>query len=230
MVYNVPPEETEPVMTSHINGTTEEILARYCVTELCKGWPVYRDASEWKNYRSLFAKEGAYVWTTWSGGLPIEKFIEVSIKGRANGDFIMHRENGTLANVNLATQRGLGKMKATITQRFTIQGIAVDVECDCRFIFFCKIEEGAWKAQYVKLFYEKDRVVPVDGKTVPHFPKEELDKYTEGYQYLAAAQNSLGHPILNDLPNAGNQGFFDMYKAMADWLQGQEINLFWEKK
>ena len=64
MVYNVLPEESEPVVTNHINGNTEEILARYCITELCKGWPVYRDASEWQNYRSLFTKEGAYVWTS----------------------------------------------------------------------------------------------------------------------------------------------------------------------
>lgn len=230
MVYNVPPEESEPVVTSHINGSTEETLARLCVTELCKGWPVYRDASEWQNYRSLFTKENAYVWTTWSGGLSIEDFIAVSIKGRANGDFIMHRENGTLANVNLAKQRGIGKMKATITQRFSMKGIPIDVECDCRFIFFCKIEDGEWKAQYVKLFYEKDKVVPVNGKDVPEFPQAELDKYTEGYKYLAVAQNSLGHPILNDLPNANNKGWYDMYKSMADWLQGKEINLFWEKK
>lgn len=140
----------------------------------------------------------------------------------------MHRENGTLANVNLAKQRGVGKMKATITQRFTIQGIPVDVECDCRFIFFCKIENGEWKAQFVKLFYEKDKMIAVDGKTVPTFPQEELDGYTEGYKYLAAAQHSLGHKILNDLPNAMNQGFKDMYTAMADWLQGKEIDLFWE--
>ena len=63
-MYNVPPEESEPVVTNHINGSTEEILARYCITELCKGWPVYRDASEWKNYRSLFTKEGAHVFTS----------------------------------------------------------------------------------------------------------------------------------------------------------------------
>lgn len=230
MVYNVPPEESEPIVTNHINGSTEETIARLCITELCKGWPVYRDASEWQNYRSLFTKKDAYVWTTWSGGLSIEDFIAVSIKGRANGDFIMHRENGTLANVNLSTQRGIGKMKATITQRFAMKGIPIDVECDCRFIFFAKIEDGEWKAQYVKLFYEKDKVVPVNGKDVPDFPKEELDKYTEGYKYLAVAQNSLGHPILNDLPNAGNKGWFDMYKAMEDWLQGKEINLFWEHK
>jgi hypothetical protein len=121
-------------------------------------------------------------------------------------------------------------MKATITQRFTIQGIPVDIESDCRFIFFCKIEDGEWKAQFVKLFYEKDKMIPVDGKTVPNFPKEELAKYTEGYQYLAVAQNSLRHPILNDLPNANNKGWYDMYAAMADWLQGKEIDLFWEHK
>jgi len=232
MVYNVPPEESEPVVTSHINGSADETIARLQITELCKGWPVYRDASEWKNYRSLFAKEGAYVWTTWSGGLTIEKFIEVSIKGRANGDFIMHRENGTLANVNLSKSRGIGKMKATITQRFTIKGVPIDVECDCRFIFFALLQDGEWKAQYVKLFYEKDKAIPVDGQTMPEgvFVKEELEKYTEGYKYLAVAQNSLGHPILNDLPNAGNKGWYDMYKAMADWLQGEEINLFWEHK
>jgi hypothetical protein len=64
MVYNVLPEEAEPKQTNHINGSTEEILARYCITELCKGWPVYRDASEWANYRSLFTKEGAHVFTS----------------------------------------------------------------------------------------------------------------------------------------------------------------------
>ena len=64
MVYNIPPEESEPVVTNHINGSQEETIARLCITELCKGWPVYRDASEWQNYRSLFAKDGAYVWTS----------------------------------------------------------------------------------------------------------------------------------------------------------------------
>lgn len=48
---------------SHINGSPENLLDRFAVSELCKGWPVYRDASEWKNYRSLFCKE-AMVWTS----------------------------------------------------------------------------------------------------------------------------------------------------------------------
>lgn len=121
-------------------------------------------------------------------------------------------------------------MKATITQRCTIQDIPVDIDCDCRFIFFCKLEDGNWKAQYVRLFYEKDKVVPVDGRTVPEFSKDALAKHTPGYQYLAAAQHALGHEILEGLPDACNEGFFKMYDAMADWLEGKDVDLFWDKK
>lgn len=76
MVYNITEKETEPVRTNHINGTTEETLARYQITELCKGWPVYRDASEWQNYRNLFTKKDAYVFTSTScpRDLPIPRF------------------------------------------------------------------------------------------------------------------------------------------------------------
>ena len=72
MGYNITEKETEPVQTSHINGSTEEVLARYMITELCKGWPVYRDASEWQNYRSLFTKKDAYVFTSKCCSSPVE--------------------------------------------------------------------------------------------------------------------------------------------------------------
>lgn len=57
------PEDPLRDTYSHINGTAQERTDRFLVSELCKGWPLYRDASEWKNYRSLFADE-ATVWTS----------------------------------------------------------------------------------------------------------------------------------------------------------------------
>jgi hypothetical protein len=48
-------------------------------------------------------------------------------------------------------------------------------------MFFCKLENKDWKVQYLKLCYEKDKVVPIDGNTVAGFPKEELAKHTPGY-------------------------------------------------
>ncbi|KAL2255995.1 hypothetical protein VTK26DRAFT_2376 [Humicola hyalothermophila] len=253
---------------SHINGTAEELLDRLAVAELCKGWPVYRDASEWKNYRSLFTDD-ATVWTTWSGPQHVDDFIAISKAGKEQGVFIMHRECGTLVELNPARGRAIGKMKATITHRFTFlppnnnnnnnnnnsssdsdsskappTPAEFDVDCDCRFIFFCEkqprpraapgaaasAQPFAWKARYVKLFYEKDKVVPVDGVTAPAFAPAELAPYPAGYRHLGAAQARLGYAIDVHLPTAGGALFGRMYGEMEKWLEGGEVDLFWEEQ
>jgi len=158
--------------------------------------------------------------------MDIDEFIEVSKKGRANGDFIMHRECGTLVDLNKARDRAVAKMKTTITQRFIQGGVTFDVDCDNRFIFFCQKEtskatgQTGWKARYYKVIYEKDRVVPVDGKNAPVFTDEEIGIYPEGYKYLGAAQARLGHKVLTDLPTMDNEGLTRMYQAMNTWLEG----------
>ncbi|GJC81100.1 PEP2-like protein NECHADRAFT_97050 [Colletotrichum liriopes] len=212
---------------SHIGGTPTELLDRLAVSELCKGWPVYRDAGEWANYRSLFTKDA------YSGAQPINDFIRISIEGNKTGAFIMHRECGTLVELNPETNRAVGKMKATITQRFTHpDGFEYDVDCDCRFIFFCEKEEAdtaeagdgrsGWKAAYVKLIYEKDKVVPVDGTLAPVFGDEVLAKYPAGYKYLGAAQSTLGYEIDTQLVTGHNLGSCEkMYRSMESWLEGE---------
>jgi len=71
-------EKTQKHMTatawSHINGSPQEILDRYCVAELCKGWPVYRDAAEWDHFRHLFAEGGAWVFTSMSY-IPVPTYL-----------------------------------------------------------------------------------------------------------------------------------------------------------
>lgn len=163
----------------------------------------------------------------------------------------MHRECGTLVELNSRNRRAIGKMKATITHRFSFNaanGAAAtngttsagshdvaaefDVDCDCRFIFFCEKDgaTGAWKAKYVKLFYEKDKVVPVDGHQAPRFSKEELARYPQGYRYLGAAQARLGYDIDLQLPTPSNQLWDRMYGEMEKWLDGGAVDLFWEHK
>ena len=62
-MYNITAKETQPTSWLHLNGTPDQILDRLCVSELIKGWPVYRDASEWHNLRDCFARD-AYVFTS----------------------------------------------------------------------------------------------------------------------------------------------------------------------
>jgi hypothetical protein len=141
----------------------------------------------------------------------------------------MHREAGTLVDLNLPRNRAVGKMKTTITQRFNLDGVCFDIDCDNTFIFFCLRKDEEWKAKYYKVFYAKDKVVPVNGFSVPKFSNDELNKYPEGYRYLGAAQAKLGHMIDMALPTFRNEYFSKMYEAIEDWLDGKEIDLFWEK-
>ena len=97
-------QPTLPSNSRSINGSPEQVLERAKLRELCEGFPCvrprcdaslcssrqHRDASEWSKFRALFAAEHAYVpghcattrlnaqvWTTWSGGIPVDDFIEV---------------------------------------------------------------------------------------------------------------------------------------------------------
>lgn len=88
------------------------------------------------------------MYTTWTGRISIEDFIETSKDGMDSGASIMHRVHGS--SVDLAGNRAVVKMKATISQRFalppdrfvfslnsvksslTSRSILVDAESDCR--------------------------------------------------------------------------------------------------
>jgi len=161
----------------------------------------------------------------------------VSKDGKAAGAWIQHRECGTLVELNPSTRRAVGKMKATITQRFHDKetGIDYDVDCDCRFLFFCEREDdprsdqAGWKTHYVKLIYDKDKVVPVDGKNVPVFHESELKGIPVGYQYLGAAQARLGYKIDGLLSTVQDKESWDrIYRCMELWLDGKDPELFWE--
>jgi hypothetical protein len=138
----------------------------------------------------------------------------------------MHRENGTLVDLNESTGRAVAKMKVTITQRFHQQGVVFDVDCDCRFMHFAlRQETGEWRIRWYKEVYEKDKVVLVDGEHWPKWEREEVEKYPEGYRYLGAAQARLGHKVLTDLPTLSNGGDLRMYGAIRRWLEGGEAEL-----
>ncbi|KAE9389460.1 hypothetical protein BT96DRAFT_1003224 [Gymnopus androsaceus JB14] len=131
----------------------------------------------------------------------------VILFGKAKGDFIMHRECGTLVDLNPATNRAIGKMKT----------------------------EKGWKAQWYKVFYIRDKLVMV-GPPTPDateklaklFSKDSLERAISIWPLHNTGD--IGHPIEMKLPTWRNDYYHyyhKMYKCMGDWLEGKDIDLEW---
>jgi hypothetical protein len=154
------------------------------------------------------------------------------------GAFIMHRCHGTTTDISPDGLRAVTKMKATITQRFLIDGCEVDAESDCRFCFFWQKETegemaGEWRARFVRHWYEKDKLIPVDPRKVPRLDDDKLKGFPTGYRYLAYCQEETmevnvkrdmpGHRREPDTPSGGKHD--ELYWQCKKWVEGEDVHI-----
>ncbi|KAH7025354.1 putative pathogenesis associated protein Pep2 [Macrophomina phaseolina] len=226
------PAGTRPAHAIRNNGPDGLALERFKLRELAEGWPCYRDACEWENFASIF-HPGAFVYTTWTGRVPITKFIELSKAGMDGGAFIMHRCYGITTDITPEGTRAITKMKACITQRFELDGCEVDAECDSRFCFFFEKADGRWGARFVRHWYEKDRLIPVNPSKVPKVDEKRLAGFPAGYRCLAYCQEVvLGLDVLKDMPGhrrevgtVNGEKHDELYVLAKRWLDGEETTV-----
>lgn len=159
--------------------------------------------------------------------------MAASKAGMDKGAFIMHRCHGVTTDITPDATRAVTKMKATITQRFTIDGCEVDAEADCRFCFFFEKANGRWGARFVRHWYEKDKLLPVNPNKIPRINDEKLNSYPEGYKCLAYCQElTMGVTVLRDMPGhrrhvgtvCGEKHDL-LYRLSKDWLDGKTIDV-----
>jgi hypothetical protein len=150
-----------------------------------------------------------------------------------NGTFVLHRIHGSTTDINASATLAVTKMKATITQRFVIDGCEVDAESDCRFCYFWSKhpETGNWGANYIRHWYEKDKLIPVDPRRVPRLDDDKLRGYPTGYRYLAYCQEAtMGVKVKVDMPghnreknNNGEMHDLLYWQAKA-WVEGEQVD------
>lgn len=154
-----------------------------------------------------------------------------------SGAFIMHRVHGSTTDINASATRAVTKMKATITQRFSLDGVQVDAESDCRFCFFFERADTTtrahadWAARFVRHWYEKDKLIPVDPSKVPVLDGEKLGIYPQGYRYLAYCQEAvMGVQVKLDMPGHLREGdsvcgraHDELYWQCKRWVEGEDV-------
>ena len=148
------------------------------------------------------------------------------------GTFVLHRVHGSTTEINPTATRAVTKMKAAITQRFTIDGCVVDAESDCRFCYFWSKDLATenWGADCVRHWYEKDKLIPVDPRKVPRLDDERLKRYPTGYKYLAYCQEeTMGVKVMMDMPghirekNRNGEMHDALYLQAKAWVDGDTV-------
>lgn len=155
----------------------KNLLQRLAIREIIENWVLYRDAGDWERFRTVWHEDG-YMMATWFQGTH-EEFAAISKAGMEKGVNILHFLGG--CTIDIARNRAIAQTKMSIAQRAPVDGVLCDVLCVGRFYDFLEKRKGRWGIVLRRLFYEKDRIDPVDPSQALKLNPEILKRYPVGY-------------------------------------------------
>ena len=192
---------------------------RTAIIQVVHDWAIWRDAGDWERFRTVWHDDG-WMSATWFQG-PASQFIEVSRAGFEKGVSILHFLGGS--SVELAGARAIAQTKMTISQRSSLDGVAVDVVCTGRFYDFFENRAGRWAIVRRQPIYEKDRLDPLDPAARLQLDAALLARFPEGYRHLAYLQTRLGFQVKPDMPQLRGPEVERLYAQGRAWLEGANI-------
>ncbi len=195
---------------------SEELVDRLAIRDLVENWAVWRDACDWKRFRTVWHDDGV-MQATWFQGTA-DEFIAVSESGFQKGVRILHFLGGT--SIELNGHRAIAQTKMTISQRAEVEGVLCDVVCTGRFYDFIEIRDGKWGLVLRQPIYEKDRLDPVDPTQAPKLDPQVLASFPEGYRHLAYLQAGIGYKVKPDMPGLYGPEVEALYARGDTWLAG----------
>jgi hypothetical protein len=190
---------------------------RLAIRELIENWVVWRDAGDWKRFRTVWHDDGRMMATWFQGSA--DEFIRVSREGRDRGVNILHFLGGM--SIDVAGERAVAQTKMTISQRAEVEGVRCDVVCTGRFYDFLEFRQGRWGIVLRQPIYEKDRIDPIDPAATLVLDAALLASFPEGYRHLAYLQTRIGYTVKRDMPGLKGAEVEALYKRGAAWLGGE---------
>ncbi len=158
---------------------------------------------------------------TWFQGTATE-VARVSREGMEKGVSILHFLGGS--TIDVARSRAIAQTKMTISQRAPVHGVVCDVVCAGRFYDFFEKRKGRWAIVLRRLFYEKDRMDPVDPSKTVTLDAKLLDRFPSGYRHLAYLQSNLGFNVKTNMPGLSGPDAEALYRHGERWLAGKPID------
>jgi hypothetical protein len=198
----------------------KDLLDKLTIREVVENWVLYRDAGDWERFRTVWHDDG-YMMATWFQGTH-EEFAAISKAGMEKGVNILHFLGG--CTIDIARKRAIAQTKMTIAQRAPVEGVLCDVLCAGRFYDFLEKRKGKWGIVLRRLFYEKDRIDPVDPSAKLKLDPTILKRYPVGYQHLAYLQAGLGFPVKTNMPGLRGPDADRLYALGKAWLGQKKMD------
>lgn len=192
---------------------------KLALQELIENWGLYRDARDWKRFRTLWHDEGRMM-ATWFQGTA-DEFIKVSQDGYDRGARIWHFFGGH--TVDIKGKRAIVQSKMTTTQRGMVENVLCDVVCTGRFYTFAEKRKGRWGVVLLQPIYERDRIDTVDPSAKLKLYKKLLGGFPVGYRHLAYLQTRAGYKVKNDMPGLDGPELAALYRRGEGWLAGKKL-------
>jgi hypothetical protein len=199
----------------------KDLEERLLIREVIENWAIWRDSMMWDRFRTVWHPEGQ-MWATWFQG-PYEEFIRVNKEGYARGVRIVHLLGGS--SIDIQGKRAVAQTKMTISQRAPVEGVLCDVACIGRFYDFLEKRKGRWGLVLRRLFYEKDRLDPIDPAATLKLDQALLDRFPVGYRHLAYLQTKVGYKVKEDMPGLDGPEADALYAWGTAWLKGKPLPL-----
>jgi hypothetical protein len=213
-------ERRAPLMAVAASPRSEKTLhERLAIREVIDNWVLYRDSGDWERFKSVWHDEG-YMMATWFQGT-FHEFIRVNKEGWEKGVSILHFLGGT--TIDLAGNRAIVQTKMTISQRAPVHDVICDVNCVGRFYDFFEKRKGKWAIVLRRLFYEKDRMDPVDPSKSLTLDANLLNRFPVGYRHLAYLQTNIGYKVKTDMPGTKGPQADMLYALGKRWLAGDAM-------
>ncbi len=186
--------------------------------ELVHAWGFARDQGKWDDLLAIF-HPGGEIAVSWFRG-PYPEFVAHCRRNFGKGSEAKHLLWPARVAVNGA--RATAETSVAILVRQTIEGIAVDLNSNGRFLDRLERRDGVWRMIERAALYEKDRLDPVEPS--PKFDAlmagADAQKYPAQYRYMAFRVHAAGRSLAEPVHYDGRAETEALKKRYANWLAG----------
>ena len=195
-----------------------DVVDKIACAELVQAWGFARDQGRWDELAAIF-HPGGEIAVSWFRG-PYLDFVAHCRRNYGSGTLAKHLLWPARVQGNGA--RATAETNVAILVRQTIEGVAVDLTSQGRFLDRLERRGGDWRMVERATLYEKDRLDAVEPSAAfdSLLAKADAGRHPIPYRYMAYRVAAAGRALAEPVHYDGRPETEALKARYAQWLKG----------